>query len=140
MTMILRKEARRNRRTAFTLMEMLVVVAIIVALAGIGGLFLMQALSDTQGDLAAVQTKTLTNACNMYKIKHNGQYPESLQQLLQKDQRGGPYLDDPEALKDQWGQFYQYDRSGPRNNGVRPDIWTRSPEGKEIGNWPVVNQ
>lgn len=139
--MILRRETQRVRRTAFTLMEMLVVVAIIVALAGIGGFFLMQALSDSQKDLAQTQARTtLTQACQAYAIKHNGQFPESLQQLLQKDARGGPWLEDPDALKDPWGQPWQYDRSGPRNNNRKPDIWTKGPDGADIGNWPLNTQ
>jgi type II secretory pathway pseudopilin PulG len=119
-------------------MEMLVVVAIIVALAGIGGFFLMRALSDSQKDLAQAQARTtLTDACRAYAIKHNGQFPESLQQLLQQDARGGPYLEDADALKDPWGQNFQYDRSGPKNQGKKPDIWTTTPEGLQVGNWPM---
>jgi type II secretory pathway pseudopilin PulG len=118
-------------------MEMLVVVAIIVALAGVGGFFLMRALSDSQKDLARTQTKTtLTDACRAYAIKHNGQFPDSLQTLLQQDTRGGPYLEDQDALIDPWGQAYQYDRSGSKNNGKRPDIWTVLPDGTMVGNWP----
>ncbi len=41
--MLLRQDGKRNRRAAFTLMEMLIVVAIIVALAGIGGYYLIGA-------------------------------------------------------------------------------------------------
>ena len=37
---------------------------------------------------------------------------------------------------DPWKKPYQYDPSGPRNNGRRPDIWTVAPDGLEIGNWP----
>jgi general secretion pathway protein G len=136
--MILRRETQRKRRTAFTLMEMLVVVAIIVALAGISGFFLMGVLKESNRDLAQIQAKTtLTQACQAYAIKHNGQFPESLQQLLQQDARGGPYLEDPEALKDPWGQAFQYERSGPRNNNRKPDIWTKGPDGTDIGNWPT---
>ena len=57
--------------------------------------------------------------------------------MLVKDARGGPYLDNPDALIDPWGNTYQYDPVGPRNNGVRPDTWTVNPrDGTLIGNWP----
>jgi general secretion pathway protein G len=139
--MVLRSETRRIRRAAFTLMEMLVVVAIIVALAGIGGFFLMGALGEAKTDLARTQAKsTLTSACQAYNLKR-GAYPDSLQQLLQQDARGGPYLDDPSAILDPWGQPFQYDKSGPRNNGRKPDIWTKDPNnGVDIGNWPLTQQ
>jgi general secretion pathway protein G len=138
--MILRTKVNRNRRAAFTLMEMLIVVAIIVVLAGTGGFFLMGALSEAKVDLARTQAKgTLTNACQAYSLKR-GQFPESLQQLLQQDAKGGPYLDDPAAIIDPWGQPFQYDRSGPRNNNRKPDIWTKGPDGADIGNWPATQQ
>jgi len=136
--MILRQQQRsRDRRAAFTLMEMLVVVAIIVALAGIGGFFLLGALSSSQKDVAQTQAKgALTNACMAYRINNNA-FPESLQQLLTQDAKGkGPYLEDPDVLKDPWGNPYQYDRSGPHNRGLRPDIWAQAPDGTTIGNWP----
>jgi hypothetical protein len=86
-------------------------------------------------DLAKVQaTETLTVACQAYCLRH-GEYPIGLKQLLLKDARNGPYLDDPSALVDPWGQQFQYDRDGPRNNGRKPDIWTKSPDGIVIGNW-----
>jgi len=134
--MILRTEGMRSRRAAFTLMEMLIVVAIIVILAGTGGYYLMGALSGAREDLALTQAKgTLTQACQAYSLKHNGQYPDSLETLLTPDARGGPWLEDRDALKDPWGNPWIYDRAGSNNNGRKPDISTKTPEGKVIGNW-----
>jgi general secretion pathway protein G len=135
--MQLRQSSSRTRRAAFTLMEMLVVVAIIVALAGVGGFFLMRALSDSQKDIAKTQVRVLTDACRAYAIKHANNFPESLDLLLAADQRGGPWLEDRDALKDPWEKPYQYNKAGPRNQGKRPDIWTIDPTTQqEIGNWP----
>lgn len=120
-------------------MEMLIVVAIIVALAGIGGYYLMGALSGGQKDAAFLQTKVLTGACTGFAAKHSGEFPDSLDQLLLKDTAGGPYLKSSDNLIDPWGQKYQYDKSGPMNNGMDPDIWTIDPKDAQrskIGNWP----
>ncbi len=141
--MLLRQDSKRQRRAAFTLMEMLVVVAIIVALAGIGGFFLMGALGGAQKDIAQTQVKgALTQACQAYFTRHNGTFPETLAELLKKDEFGGPYLESPDALIDPWKQQYQYDKSGQMNNGTKPDIWTVDPKepGVKIGNWSKLTQ
>jgi general secretion pathway protein G len=133
--MLLRKDLKR-RRAGFTLMEMLIVVAIIVALAGVGGFFLMGALSGSQKDIARSNLKTLTDACNAYKAR-NYDYPNTLDELTVKDKNGVKYLE-LDAIKDPWKKNYQYDKNGTKNGGERPDIWTTSPapENEMIGNWP----
>lgn len=88
-----------------------------------------------QLEIAATQVSgPLTNACQAYRLKHDG-FPKNMMELIQKDAVGGPYLESPDALIDPWGKLYQYDPKGPRNNGARPDIWTVTPDGIEIGNW-----
>ena len=58
----------------------------------------------------------------------------------QADPKGGPWLEDRDALKDPWNVPFMYDRTGPRNNGRKPDIWTKGPDGVELGNWPANPQ
>lgn len=134
--MKLQQKELNRRRAGFTLMEMLVVVAIIVALAGIGGYYLMGALTGGQKDVARTQVKgTLTNACQAYYLKHS-QWPDTLQQLTVKDDMGMIYLENQDALLDPWKKPYQYDKSGQKNNQTKPDIYTTAPDGEIIGNWP----
>jgi general secretion pathway protein G len=123
-------------RTAFTLMEMLVVVAIIVMLAGLGGYYYVKQLDQSKLNTARVQVKTtLTQACENYYVDHQSNYPASLEALLESDAEGhGPYLKNREALVDPWGKPYQYNSAGPNNGGKQPDIWADSPKG-QIGNW-----
>lgn len=135
--MLLRQKSARQHRAAFTLMEMLIVVAIIVALASIGGYYLLGALSGGQKDAAHSQVKgTLTMACEAYASKHGGAFPDSLRQLVERDEAGnGPWLKSLSALRDPWGKEYQYDKQGTHNRMLAPDIWTVAPDGTTLGNW-----
>ncbi len=132
------RETRAVARTAFTLMEMLVVVAILVVLAGVGGYYYMKHLDDARKDAAKLQSKTLEQAVQAYYVQH-GEYPPSLAVLTERDSDGGkPYLE-PDALKTPWGSGYQYDPSGPNNGGNKPDIWADDPKtGARIGNWTAA--
>ena len=138
--MMYRMQSNRTRRAAFTLMEMLVVVAIIVALAGIGGFLILPQLTSSQKDTARAQVNgPLSNACKTYFIR-NQQWPPTLQVLLTPDQHKQTYIDRPDALIDPWGKQYQYDPNGSKNNGTQPDIWTVHADGTIIGNWSKLNQ
>jgi uncharacterized protein (TIGR03067 family) len=96
-------------------------------------------LEDAKREVAKAQLQVLTKAALAYAIRNNNKYPQSLAELLQKDETGaGPYLQDKRALVDPWNLLYQYDPTGPRNDGKRPDIWTVAPGKQVIGNWPVA--
>jgi general secretion pathway protein G len=116
-------------------MEMLVVVAIIVALMGIGGYYYFAQLDKANDTKALSQVRdTLTKAVATYRTDHND-WPPNLQVLLQRTGDGyGPYLETEEALIDPWNRPYQYNPAGPNNRGLKPDIWSDGPRG-QIGNW-----
>jgi general secretion pathway protein G len=141
--MIQRNLKRRPaHRAGFTLMEMLVVVAIIVALASLGLYYFMGSLKESQEGLAKTHVRTtLTQACQSYYLKHN-MWPPSLEALTHRSELGfGPYLEDLDSLKDPWGKLYQYDQAGTQNDGLKPDIWTVNPDNqKVIGNWSELKR
>jgi len=126
---------RRIARHAFTLMEMLVVVAIIVMLAGLGGYYYVKQLDQAKRSTARSQAKTtLTQACETYFLDHST-YPPNLEALLVETDGKGPYLKSADAIKDPWGQPFQYNAQGPNNSGRQPDIWATAPGGVQVGNW-----
>jgi general secretion pathway protein G len=131
--MRIRHLTRRPTRRGFTLMEMLVVVAIIVMLAGIGGYYYIKQLDAAKVSTVKAQSKVLTEAAESYYINH-GTYPPSLAALLQQTEQGGPYLKSQDALIDPWQRPYQYNAAGPNNGGRQPDIWADTPQG-QVGNW-----
>ena len=88
------------------------------------------AFADVKEDVAKLEVATLTKAVEFYKLKKE-KYPEKLKDLIDAG------IVEPKAtLLDPWGNAYQYDAAGKKNAGKRPDIWTKTPDGEEIGNWP----
>jgi general secretion pathway protein G len=121
-----RNRARTHRRAGFSLMELLVVVAILVVLAGVGGVVYLNIQESNYKDAARIQIKNLENTCKLYKSKF-GDFPESLEALTTEMPNGdGPMLE-PSALRDPWGRQYQYT---PQSQGAiyqKPEIWSDGP-------------
>jgi prepilin-type N-terminal cleavage/methylation domain-containing protein len=121
-------------RGGFTLLEMLVVVAIIVVLAGVGGFILLPQLQVAKEKVDYTTTKEIAKACDTYKLLH-GDYPQNLQQLTERVGSDPPIFDaghlEPKSVPG--GQF-GYDPSGPNNQGLTVDVWVDAPSGR-IGNW-----
>jgi len=118
-------QTERTRRSAFTLLEMLVVVAIIVLLASVGTVAVMNALEGAKRDTAKVRAKSLESALNAYKTRH-GSLPAQLSDLMIGDD-GPPLITDVASLRDPWGQDYtfNYDQAtntvivmSPGQNGI----------------------
>lgn len=128
---------RTIARVAFTLMEMLVVVAIIVALAGVGGFFLFGQLNQSKKGVAKLKIRNLTTAAEIY-TNNNNEFPPSLDALFVPDPAGRPpIMKNIQDKYDPWGREFQYNRAGTYNNGLQPDIWCEVPDsgGELIGNW-----
>jgi len=132
--MTLHTHARRQAtRSAFTLMEMLIVVAIIVALAGMGAYYVLPQLATSKEKLAKAGAVNVEKALTSYWTDHQQNWPNDLSALTQKDQYGGPYIE-ADGLMDPWGNQYQIDVSGQHHNGAKPDVWADH-DGKQLGNW-----
>jgi general secretion pathway protein G len=139
---IRQKQLLRGVRHGFTLMEILVVVAIIVILAGLGGYYLIGQVDGARKGAAKTQIRTLTQAAENYNLD-NLTWPPNLQALTMRTANGkGPYLKNADYLIDPWGNPYQYDISCQKNNGTQPDIWSIGPPGTNqfIGNWSQLTQ
>src|SRR5262249_31627532 len=83
---------------------------------------------------AEIQVLLISIWCESYKQKF-GLYPEKLEQLL-RPPAGEPYLTVGD-LFDPWNKEIQYDPKGKHSTGkFRPDVWTTSPCGRTVANWP----
>jgi hypothetical protein len=85
-------------------------------------------------DVAKQKARDIAKACEMYATLNDGNLPPNLQALTQP-QPSGKAIIKSEDILDPWGKEYQYDPIGPNHQGARPDVWTTSPGGKQIGNW-----
>jgi Type II secretion system (T2SS), protein G len=123
---------------------------IVLIIAGVGGagVFLVGGLicagvlirgsmraEQAQIDACLERIAQLDDAVDRYHLQY-GSYPPDLESLFQPGPLGAPpLLDDPELLNDPWGEPFEYDVTGPRNYGSRPDIWADRED--EIGNWQL---
>ncbi|MFO0967077.1 MAG: type II secretion system protein GspG [Gemmataceae bacterium] len=124
--MIVRQHASRlTRRAAFTLMEMMVVVAIIVVLGGIA-VVAYTSFSD-RGNEARISAdlRAIDTAIGEYYLEYND-WPQQLQQLSTPNAFGKVLLE-PKYLNDPWGNPYGYDPTGQKSTAAgspgKPDIW-----------------
>jgi general secretion pathway protein G len=118
------------RRSAFTLLEVLVVVAILVILAGGASIYMFRYLEDARADSARNNMGELEKACKNYIAKNGGIPPNSLQELVSPTDGNSPFIDGGmNALVDPWGKQYQFDGSHVDNYGSPdPLVFTTNPK------------
>jgi hypothetical protein len=100
-----------------------------------------QTLSKIDEEMAQSEIRTLDLVVRSYFVRH-GHYPLSLDALCEKDDLTGLKYFEKDQLIDVWGRRIEYDVKGPRNGGLKPDIWSRGATGEEamIGNWRQVGK
>lgn len=105
---------RRAEAAGFTLLELLVVLAILGLLAAIAAPQVLKHLGGAKSDAARVQIQNLTSTLDLYRLE-TGRYPSEREGLLALVERpvgdqmwDGPYLKRKDALKDPWGRPYAY--------------------------------
>jgi general secretion pathway protein G len=139
---------RSRTPQGFTLMEVLVVLFILLALASTAVVTYQGRLAKANVDQTILYVKTLTDAIESYRLAV-GRFPtteQGLNALLNPPSDlpnpakwSGPYLKDTAPTEDPWGNPYQYVCPGTRTRDGF-DIWSLGPDGTDnteddIGNW-----
>ncbi len=134
-----------RRRGGFTLVEMLVVLAILVLLISMVGPRILG--SKQKADISAAKTQIgmLMAALERYVLDMKT-YPETdvgLSALTEdpssedekKSKWEGPYITKSSIPKDPWGNEYQYEFPGTHSETSEkkkePEIWSMGPDGQD---------
>jgi general secretion pathway protein G len=134
----------RRAARAFTLLEILIAIAILGLLVGLVVEDLGSTFSKQQENIARLFVQTSIETPLFSYKSDMGSYPstsDGLQALVaapanNADNWRGPYLKDGRLPKDPWGQPYQYASPGTHNKNSY-DVWSKGPPDKpsDIGNW-----
>lgn len=129
---------RRPLRAAFTLMEMMLVLAIIAILIAIGAVTLGEVDENAKFTAAEAQMSTLKTAITQYKTL-NRAMPPSLEALVTPpaNARHKRQLVKEEGILDPWGSKYQF-RTPSRNGKNAYDLYSMGPDKKDGGDDDIV--
>jgi general secretion pathway protein G len=141
-----KREGSRRRR-GFTLIEVLLVLAILVIIASFAVMAYGPIRTKAYSNAAKTQVRALKGPLKAYWLDMND-YPTTAQglealrnppgDLANSSKWQGPYLDSPVPL-DPWDRPYQYEYPG-RHESDMPDIWSIGADGADgttddVGNW-----
>jgi general secretion pathway protein G len=139
------RRSRRAATRAFTLMEVLLVLIILVVIGTIVVPNIFGAKEKADINAARTQVLSVKGAIRLYRLNMN-KYPASLDDLFNKPSDAAeaekwgsePYLTEKLA-PDPWSNEYQYANPGKHNTDSF-DVWSNGPDGQsgsddDIGNW-----
>lgn len=135
---------RCNRSRGFTLVEMLVVLAILVLLVSMVAPRVLKSQKKADRQTAETQIGAFKKCLKFYALdmKDFPTTEDGLTALLSvpdgeeggetsSSKWDGPYIDRDEVPLDPWGNEYQYEFPATRGSGPDPDIWSYGPDGED---------
>jgi general secretion pathway protein G len=140
-----RSQMNNKKHAGFTLLEVMIVIAILGMIAGMVVPNLMGSTDDAKIQSTAIEIRNLESALDMYKLKA-GQYPtteqgmEALVTMPDIEPVPRNYPEDGFLKKvpvDKWGNEYQLISPGEMG---KYDLFSMGPDGEagtddDIGNW-----
>lgn len=149
--MKIQRKHSEKKRTGFTLLEVLLVLAIIGVIAAFAVPQLLGQQRQSMVKATRIHIQQFESNCQNYAVDHDGRYFQGdsesvVAQLMQPglDKAGKPlptYL--AEIPRDSWGQplMYEYPATGNRVNQLvdKPAIWSLGEDGQDGTEDDVVN-
>lgn len=127
------------RRSAFTLIEVLVVVAILVILATIAAIYVPKQLNEAKKGTAVTGCVTIAKAIDSYTLSSSNpgtsdeeKLPPSPAALANPGWSTSFLPDGTASLKDPWGKDYQFQNSQKEDGSPYIVVFTHAPDGTPI--------
>ena len=117
-------EIARKAKEGFTLIEILVVVAIIGMLGAVAVPAYINYLADARIETTRALIKSVEDALVTYNSKNSGKYPDSLEVLTQETEDADAILQGDYV--DPWGNEIKYEKRGNK----RPLLTSAGPDGE----------
>lgn len=138
------KQRRRSLQAGFTLIELVIVMAIIAMLVALIAPRFVGTLGDSQVKATRAQIQMMSTALDSFRVD-NRRYPtqqEGLKALVERPDGlptwAGPYLARRTLPNDSWGKDFIY-QIPPTKGGLDYDLYSLGADGTGektiIGNW-----
>jgi len=130
---MVRHSNKRRPHKGFTLLELLLVMAILVVLAGLGTIAYGRIGVATKVKACKGQIREIKNACMMYET-NVGNFPRSLNDLvtlpsgMTESEWGGPWFQDGKIPTDPWKNAYSY---SPNPQNFTVFVSSNGPDGSK---------
>lgn len=133
--------ARRTRASGFSVMEILVVIAIIGVLMAVVAPMIRNVYSQAKRYTTTTKLRNLKTQVESFKTD-TGRYPQTLQELIDRptDPKAsgkwqGPYIDEESQLEDGWGNEFVYEPVKEAGKPFRLYSWGSGGEGSPEEEW-----
>ena len=127
------EQVKKNRRSGFTLVELLLVVCILGILAAVVIPNVIGHDEEARRQATRTSITAIEQAVQIFAMRHNGKLPDSLDELTAgTDDKPGLLKEG--ALNDSWGTPFQYNKTGKKFK-----IVSAGPDGEIGGEDDITN-
>lgn len=127
------EQVKKNRRSGFTLVELLLVVCILGILAAVVIPNVIGHDEEARRQATRTSITAIEQAVQIFAMRHNGKLPDSLDELTAGTD-DAPGLLREGALNDSWGTPFQYTKTGKKFK-----IVSGGPDGEIGGEDDITN-